>query len=294
MKRLILFVLIPVLLYCSGTGRKPVPEKLQILRVMTFNVRLDTQKDKENNWDHRKEMVASIIRFHQPDLAGLQEPYEHQIDDLAVRLPEYAWTGFGREDGNHSGEYVPFFYRKNRLQLLESSRFWLSDTPDVPSMGWDAHYKRIVTWGKLRDIVTGKILFLFNVHFDHRGTLARKESAQLLRSRIESIAGSKSVIVTGDFNLLPSSEAYRILTASEPDIPGRVLMDTHTIAAAPHHGPVGTFTGFDIGQLNNDRKIDYVFVSPGVSVLRHGILSDTVNGRLPSDHFPVLVDVLIE
>jgi endonuclease/exonuclease/phosphatase family metal-dependent hydrolase len=150
------------------------------LRVMTFNIRYDEPRDKENAWPNRKELVASMIRFHHADLVGLQEALKRQLDDLEKLLPEYAWVGVGRGDGKTEGEYSAILYRKIRFTYLASSTFWLSETPDVASMGWDAAYPRIVTWVKLKDNRTSKTFFHFNTHFDNRGVLAREESSKLL------------------------------------------------------------------------------------------------------------------
>ena len=261
------------------------------LRVMSFNIRYNTARDSANAWPHRKDMAASMIRFHHADLAGLQEALKGQIDDLVERLPGYGWFGVGRDDGREKGEFSAIFYRKDRFELLEESTFWLSEEPEViGSKGWDAAITRIVTWGKLRDRSTGKVFFYFNTHFDHRGVRAREESASLLLTKVKEIAGTTPVIVTGDFNSSESSEPYRILTESTST---ESLRDARYLSVHGHHGPTGTWSGFEVAGTPGE-KIDHIFVKNGVRVLQHGMLSDTFDGRFPSDHLPVLAEVVIE
>ena len=294
-----LMIVLGVLFALANTdAARPMSGSLtnpRYLRVMTFNIRYDEPRDKENAWPNRKELVASMIRFHQADLVGLQEALKRQIDDLQRLLPEYAWVGVGRDDGKTGGEFSAIFYRKIRFINLATSTFWLSETPDVPSKGWDAAYPRIVTWMKLKDTTTGKTFFHFNTHFDHRGVRAREEGARLLLQRIDKIAGRLPVVVTGDFNFNEASEGYQILigkTAQRETAPNLELRDARYLSQGGHHGPTSTFNEFKA--LVPEMKIDYVLVKGSVRVLQHGALSDTWNGRFPSDHLPVLAEIVIE
>jgi endonuclease/exonuclease/phosphatase family metal-dependent hydrolase len=257
------------------------------IRVMTFNIRYDEPNDKENAWPHRKSLVASMIRFHHADLVGVQEALARQLKDLDQLLPEYSWVGVGRADGRAAGEFSAIFYRKSRFKHLESSTYWLSETPQVPSTGWDAALPRIVTWVKLQDLQTGKIFYHFNTHFDHRGVRARDESARLLLDRTAQMARNLPAVVTGDFNFTESSDGYKILTGNNS-----ALRDARYISEQGHHGPTSTFNEFKA--LIPDRKIDYVFVKGKIRVLQHGALSDTWDGRFPSDHLPVLAEIVFE
>lgn len=271
------------------------PEETRNLRVMTFNIRYDEPRDKENAWPNRKELVASMIRFHQADLVGVQEALARQMNDLEKLLPDYLWVGVGRNDGKAEGEFSAIMYRKSRFSRIESSTFWLSETPGLPSKGWDADYPRVVTWLKIKDTSTGKLIFHFNTHFDHRGVQAREESARLLLKRINSIAGQLPVVVTGDFNFNESSMGYQILTGKtlEKEMGFQSsLRDARYLSQHGHHGPTSTFNEFKA--LVPEMKIDYVFVKGAVRVLQHGALSDTWNGRFPSDHLPVLAEIVIE
>jgi endonuclease/exonuclease/phosphatase family metal-dependent hydrolase len=288
--RVISWIIILGLLTSISASTSVASLETRYLRVMTFNIRYDEPRDKENAWPNRKELVASMIRFHNADLVGLQEALLRQINELEKLLPEYGWVGVGRDDGKTGGEYSAILYRKSRFALLASSTFWLSETPDVPSKGWDAAYPRVVTWAKLRDTSTKKIFFLFNTHFDHRGEQAREQSARLLLQRIDRIGGRLPVITTGDFNFKESAVGYQILTGKNDS--QSQLKDARYLSEYGHHGPTSTFNEFKA--LIPEMKIDYVFVKGGIRVHQHGALSDTWNGRFPSDHLPVLAEILIE
>ncbi len=147
---------------------------------MTFNIRVDVPSDSLNSWPYRKAKAASMIRFHQADIVGLQEALAGQLEDLAAGLPDYDWFGVGRDDGHDQGEFMAIFYLKKRFQVIKQSTFWLSETPQIPGKGWDAACNRIVTWGEFKDNITGKVFYHFNTHFDHMGEIARQESAKLL------------------------------------------------------------------------------------------------------------------
>jgi len=271
--------------YPSSSGDS---EKVRYIRVMTFNIRYDEPRDKENAWPNRKELVASMIRFHHADLVGVQEALERQMRDLEKLLPEYSWVGVGRDDGKAGGEFSAILYRKARFSNLESSTFWLSETPDVPGKGWDADYPRVVTWIKLKDATTGKLFFHFNTHFDHRGEKARTESAKLILTRIGELAGKLPFVLTGDLNVKEDSDAYRTLKAGNSTTH---LVDAKYASVNGHFGGDSTFNEFK--DLQPGRKIDYIFVREGIRVLEHAALSDQWNGLWASDHLPVLAEIEI-
>ena len=264
------------------------------MRVMSFNIRMNTPADSSDAWPYRKDMAASMIRFHKADLAGLQEALPEQVEDLEKRLPEYSWFGVGRDDGVNRGEFSCIFYRKERFQKMDGNTFWLSEIPDQPGMGWDAACPRIVSWVKLKDILTGKIFYYFNTHFDHRGKQARRESAILLRKQINLLAANEPVVITGDFNCDQESIPYKILTGKGENIPGDNLIDSKSIAAYPHHGPTTTWSGFKSAFWPGRLAIDHIFVGTGIDVIFHGTLSDTFDGRFPSDHLPVIAEIKID
>ncbi|MBN2411112.1 endonuclease/exonuclease/phosphatase family protein [candidate division KSB1 bacterium] len=261
------------------------------MRVMTFNVRVNVASDSSNAWPNRKDIAASMIRFHNADIIGLQEALKEQVDDLAIRLPEYKWFGIGRDDGKDAGEFMAIFYRSERFDVLTDSTFWLSETPGKPGLGWDAACNRVVTFGKFKDKKTDKVFFLFNTHFDHMGQVARRESAKFLLQSVAEIGSGLPVIVTGDFNSTPDSEPYKILTQG---VNGIKLIDSKSMSQYPHHGPTGTWTGFKTAYFPDRQPIDYIFIRNNVKVLLHGTLSDSFDGRFPTDHMPVLAEVIIE
>ncbi|MDD8027613.1 MAG: endonuclease/exonuclease/phosphatase family protein [Acidobacteriota bacterium] len=262
------------------------------LVVMTFNIRNGNANDGPNAWPLRKEMVASTIFFHEAAIVGMQEVLRGQIDDLERLLPGYGWFGVGRDDGRDGGEFGPIFYARGRFRLLEQATFWLSATPDVPgSRGWDGACNRIVTWGKFAEIATGRTFYVFNTHFDHLGTTARRESAALLLRKIVEIAGTGPAVVTGDFNCASSDEPYRILTAGVDG--GAALVDARTISGRPPYGGSLSFNGF--GSVTGAGSIiDHVFVRGGIAAARSGVIAEKWDGRFASDHYPVLAEIRFE
>jgi endonuclease/exonuclease/phosphatase family metal-dependent hydrolase len=253
-----------------------------LIRVVTFNIRVAVDEG-INSWDNRKELVASIIETYRADIVGLQEALKTQLEDLNKLLPDFAWVGVGRDDGAEEGEYAAIFYNKKRFEVLEDSTFWLSETPDKPSIGWDAALKRVVTWAKLRDKITGKIFYHFNTHFDYKGVMARLESANLLNDRVAEVAGKTPAIVTGDFNFKSDFGGYKILTGGRKNY----LFDTQKIAKVDSSGSNITYNRF--GQfLEEGNKIDYIFIKNNIEVDKHKIIMDTFDGRYSSDHMPVL------
>ena len=264
----------------------------QSFRVMTFNIRLDLAQDGVNSWDNRKANFVSMIAFHKADIIGLQEAQKHQIDYIQQSLPGYSWFGLGRDDGKEAGEFTAIFYRKDRFDTLETSAFWCSETPDHPGLGWDAAYQRITTVGKFSDKITGKTFYLFNTHLDNEGEIARLESAKLIKSRMEKLGKDFPLILTGDFNSFPDSPPYKVIVSRSDSDSSFELFDSRKISQSKPHGPSGTFTGFDLNARPNE-PIDFIFVKKGITVLSHGTLSDSFDGYLPSDHYPVLAEIVL-
>jgi endonuclease/exonuclease/phosphatase family metal-dependent hydrolase len=267
-----------------------------MFRVMSYNIRNSNAKDGENCWANRKELVASMVRFHHAGLIGTQEVLKDQYDDLRELLPEFGSIGVGRDDGKAAGEFAAIYYLKERFTVEDSGHFWLSEQPDQPGKGWDARCVRIVTWAKFSDRETNKQFCLFNTHFDHAGEAAKRQSAYLLLNRVETIAGAMPLVVTGDFNCIPESSVYRILTGEEAcgnGFYGNHLIDSEAVSICKHHGPsTTTIDNFDPEFYTH--KIDYIFIKNRVTVLTHGILADHFDKRYSSDHMPVAADLMIE
>jgi len=255
------------------------------LKVMTFNIRYDNPGDGEYSWEHRKERVTDILDFYQADVFGLQEALHHQVLYVENQLPNYRRVGVGRDDGQEEGEYSPIFFNTEILESIDQGTFWLSKTPDQPSKDWDAALPRIATWVTLRHLSTGDTLLVCNTHFDHRGETARLESAKLLKEKLPQIAENHPVILMGDFNSPPQSNPYQAIVKSD------TFRDAKTISEKTSIGPEPTFSGFRVtSELDSDR-IDHIFVSNPLKVLRHATISEEQNGSYPSDHFPVFAEI---
>lgn len=251
----------------------------------TWNLRLNTPVDGPDAWPKRKDAVRALIRDHGIDLLGTQEGLIDQIEDLA-EMPGFAHIGVGRDDGRRGGEHAAIFYRSARFELLAHGDFWLSETPDRPSKGWDARCcNRLASWARLRDRQSRQAFFVFSVHFDHEGVVARRESARLMLRKMREIAGDGPVLCLGDFNATPDAEPIRILAGA--------MRDARQVSATPPDGPEGTFNGFRHDAVPTDR-IDYIFVGPRWRVLRYAALTDRQAGRYPSDHLPVVTRVVLD
>ncbi len=255
----------------------------QNLKVMSFNVRLSVDSDKENSWNNRKTDVLKLIEYYHPDVMGVQEPVPQQMKDLKAGLPQYNFVGVGREDGKDKGEYSAIFYNIEKLKVVKSGTFWLSETPEVPSKGWDAALPRICSYAQFKDLKSGKQFWAFNVHFDHIGMVARVNSSKLILEKIKEFnTKNLPVILTGDFNLPENTEPIQILSKN--------LDDTLYKTIAPHYGPTYTWQDFDTNKIPEDR-IDYIFVK-GFKILTNRTINDRRDNLLYySDHFPILSDI---
>lgn len=254
------------------------------IKVMTFNIRYDSQTDYEkgNGWKQRRENVVQLIRHYDPDLLGLQEAEKHQLDYLLEQLKVYDYIGISRDNEVDKGEYSAILYRKDRFELGDNNTFWLSETPETPSKAWDANLPRIVTWGKFEDVKNNKSFYFFNTHFDHIGVKARENSAKLVVKKINEIAGSTPIILSGDFNATPEAPPYAILTEQ--------LQDGKAISTQPVYGPVGTFSGFELTSPEKFPRIDYMFVRD-FEVNNYETIADFFKDKFPSDHLPILMEV---
>ncbi|MBL7735655.1 MAG: endonuclease/exonuclease/phosphatase family protein [Chitinophagaceae bacterium] len=248
----------------------------QQIIVGTFNIRLDKDTDIGNLWVDRQPVIASMIRFHDFDILGTQEGMRHQLDELQASLPEYSWYGEDRGDfGGHSA----IFFKKKKYKLLKGGDLWFSETPEKPSYDWDACSNRMLSWVKLEEISTGRVIFFFNTHLDSKGEIARQKSSKMALEWIKDIAGNDPVIFTGDFNSNMKSEPYLIIRRSG------ILEDSYFSANDPYQNN-GSTNGF--GKSIGRGIIDHIFISKHFKADRWGILTDTYRGKYPSDHFAVL------
>ncbi|MEM9414876.1 MAG: endonuclease/exonuclease/phosphatase family protein [Planctomycetota bacterium] len=264
-------------------------DRLHPIKVVSFNIRYPNRNDGPDYWGNRKHRVVQTLERLAPDVFGIQEAYDHQAQYLLDEMPGYVMIGVGRDDGQHAGEMTAIFYHTQRLALLDYGHLWLSDTPDVPgSVGWDASMTRMATWLVLGDRWTGQTWLVVNTHFDHRGAVARVESAKLLgrfiQAKCDELGPEASAVLMGDFNSAVDSAPYAAL-CEDPD--GPALRDTFVVARQRDAAAAGegTFNGFR-GRTDSAR-IDWVLATPGVVVEQAGIDRVQVEGRNPSDHDPV-------
>ena len=273
-------ILIIGLFICGGL-------QAQSLTVATFNLRYDNPRDTGNLWVNRAPVVANLIRFHDFDIFGTQEGLENQLKDLTTALPGYERYGAGRDDGKEKGEHSAIFFKKDKFKLINKGDFWLSQTPEKPSLGWDATCcNRICSWVYLQDISSKKKFYFFNAHYDHQGKVAREESSKLILQKIKTIAGTEPVILTGDLNGDHASTWYQRIASSG------ILKDAYQQVKYPYASN-GSFNNFGSNLASTD-IIDHIFTTPGIKVSRWGILTDSYHGKFPSDHFPVVATVSIQ
>ncbi len=284
--KLFLFLAFVVLTTSATVGfNKPEERNRQgEIVIATYNLRFNNPNDGENAWPNRKEKVKALIRFHEFDIMGTQEGLIGQLNDLS-EMTEYAFIGVGRDDGKTQGEHSAIFYKKDRFELLDKGDFWLSETPEKPSFGWEAKHRRICTWGKFKDNISSKVFFVFSVHFDHQAVEARRQSGLLMVNKMKEIAGSNTVFCLGDFNSTPETEQIKTITS--------LLEDSYVVSKMPPYGPVGTFNSFNFN-ASMDKRIDYIFVSDNIEVLKYGVLTDSYDQKYPSDHQPVVVKAVIK
>jgi endonuclease/exonuclease/phosphatase family metal-dependent hydrolase len=255
------------------------------IKVMSWNIRLDTENDGPSQWKYRKDALCNVVTLQSPDVLGVQEALHNQMKDMRKQLKGYRSLGVARDDGKKAGEYSAIFYNRKRVKAIRSGTYWLSETPDIPgSRGWDAACNRVVTWAEFREKSSGKHFVMFNTHFDHMGDTARVESAILIISKAGSIAGKLPVILTGDLNVTDKHRAYRILTYPENEV---VLSDTRVRAEAEIKGPDFTFVGFD-PEFVPTQLIDYIFATWDFNVISNHILDFRQNLPYFSDHLPVV------
>jgi endonuclease/exonuclease/phosphatase family metal-dependent hydrolase len=278
------FLLILLATVACPAAATPCP--VNPLLAMTYNIRLDTPADGANSWVHRRHLFIGQIASLRPALLGLQEVLLNQKHDLEVALPDYSFVGGGRDDGKEAGEFSPLAINKTIFRIGATGMFWLSPTPDRPSMGWDAAYRRVATWAHLTRRSDGVRLLMVNSHWDNQGIVARQQGGALILGwiRHNRLAGER-LVVFGDFNADNDEESVAQLLRGPPD--KAMLRDSRQIAEQPVFGPAFSFNAFD-AIATNGQLIDHIFVGPGISVRNQGVIAQHENGRVASDHFPVV------
>lgn len=276
----IILTMIAAVLLAGCSAQSVGRGRPQPLRVMSFNIRLSAVNDGVNSWPNRKELYLQTVRDFAPDLLGTQEVIHDQFEALVAGLPEMHAIGVGRDDGVNKGERSALLVRKSRFDVLDSGTFWLSETPEViGSKSWDAAITRICTWARLKDRMTGRELLCANAHFDHKGELARENSAKLLAKRLPELAAGAPMILMGDFNATEDSPAYRALVGSQFSDSYRVVRPERSPEETTFHAFKGTTTG---------SRIDWILHTPELQAIDAQILrSPARDGVYPSDHYPV-------
>lgn len=239
----------------------------QELNVGSVNVRFLTPRDnkKHNGWDERKGYLCDMINLEAFDVFGAQEVKKQQLDDMLAALPDYRYIGVGRDDGANKGEFCPVFYRKDKFKMLDGGTFWLSETPDKVSKGWDGMCRRVCSWGYFQRKSDKTRFYFLCTHLDHRGKVAKTEGAKLVVNWIKEHCKGENAIVVGDFNANQNSKYYRVFSESG------ILNDTYDVAKY-RFAPTGTFSAFNPERYTTER-IDHIFVTNDIKVSRYGMLT---------------------
>ena len=243
------------------------------MTVMTFNVLCAGRK--ENHWCKRQKLVVETIKKYNPDVFGIQEAHYGWMRCISSKLKNtYDYVGKGKDDGKNKGEFSPVFYNKNKYELIDSGNIWLSDTPDIPSLGWDGAENRTCAYALLKDKETDSVIAVMNTHLDHIGATAICEGSKLVADKAASF-GEIPTVIMGDFNVTPDSEAYQIMLDSG-------CADARNIAIDADD--VNSFHNFGI----SSKMIDFIFVRNINSVKKVITAIDRFGDRFPSDHYPVV------
>ncbi|MCI8589996.1 MAG: endonuclease/exonuclease/phosphatase family protein [Clostridiales bacterium] len=249
-----------------------------MVKIMSFNLLCAGQG--ENAWQNRVGLVVNSIRKNEPDMFGLQEAHKEWMEEITAAFPDYSYIGVGREDGKDKGEFSPIFYRKDQFEVQKSETFWLSQTPKMPSKGWDAACDRICTYGIFLHKKSDITFVHYNTHLDHIGLTAQQEGAKLIIRMADENKQLPSII-TGDFNVTPHSIPYNIITQNG-------FIDARDGSGETSY----TFHAFDNPQENAAHStIDYIFVNDKCKVKYFKVITDKEQGRYPSDHYPVMAEL---
>ncbi len=251
--------------------------------IISYNIRYDNRWDKENLWSLRKDRLSQLLMDYDPSIFGIQEGLLNQVEWIDSTLKNYNYIGVGRDDGKLKGEFCAIYFDTTQYEVKENSTFWLSNTPDQVSVGWDAALERICTYGLFKKKMSDKMIWVFNAHFDHVGKTARKKSSELILKKIKELnTKSLPVVLMGDFNSNPDSDPIKVFKNN--------LQDALEISSTKLKGPRGTFNGFDNTHLL-DNRIDYIFVKE-MNVISYRHIDDRLsNNRHISDHLPVMISV---
>ena len=252
------------------------------LKVMSYNIRMGAAKDGTNSWEYRYPATALMLEDQKPDVFGVQEAFNYQIRFIEDNFADYDCVGVGRDDGKQKGEFMSIFWNKKTVKMIKWGTFWLSETPEKPSMGWDAACKRTATWALMKDKNTGKQFYFVNTHLDHRGAEAQRKGLELIVSRIAQInPKGYPMVLTGDFNVKPDNAALNDLDTK--------MQSARKIAPRTDNHP--TFNNW--GKIKPDKIIDYIYVS-GFSACPeyHTVTEKYGTWKYISDHYPIYAKLI--
>ena len=251
------------------------------VRVMSFNIR----NSHANDWEARKGLVYEVIGDYAPDVLGLQEANSFQLEELSNEFPQYGKVGEGSMGGS-KGQHSAILFLEERFKLTDSGSFWLSENPTQPSKSWRSAHHRICTWVELLGRKTDRTLYIYNTHMDDGSREARENGSRMIMKHIQGKVQAAPFVFMGDFNAREDSEALKIIKGNSEarQNPGIKMVDSFRVLY-PDRENVGTYNGFT-GQSDGP-KIDYIMIKPNMKVREASILQTNLEGRYPSDHFPV-------
>lgn len=247
---------------------------------MSFNIRYATADDGPNNWANRMKAVPEMLKDVRPTVFGLQEALDAQLSYIGKTCGEYGYVGVGRDDGKLKGERMTVHYLRDEVELLDWGTWWLSETPEKPSLGWDAKYIRTATWTKMRMKADGREFYFVNTHLDHKGKLARIEGLALIIDKIaEMNPDGLPVILTGDFNAIPDDVCLLALN--------QMMHSARQYAARTDTR--GSFNGWG----RRETSIDYIYFSGFRRCRRFRVVTKSY-ACVPyiSDHYPIVADMV--
>jgi endonuclease/exonuclease/phosphatase family metal-dependent hydrolase len=275
MKRLMMFMVFATMIFCAAS----CAERTNEIKVISYNIRMsgNPDADGENYWTYRKEASLNMIRDEKPTVFGLQEACADQQEYMTANLTEYGSYGVGRDDGQSKGEHMTIFWLKEEVEMLDCGTFWLSETPDEVSKGWDAQCRRTCTWTILKMKKTGEKFAYFNTHLDHRGKEAKANGMKLLAAKVkELVPEDMTVSMTGDFNTRPDNAIFEPLR--------EVMQDSRVTAPSTDERPTSNGWKKEGGSI-----IDYVLYR-NAQPLTYKVLRDKDYGApFISDHYPVVM-----
>lgn len=259
------------------------PKEDGLIRVFSFNLRCADVNGVP--MPERCELAVRFLRQEQAaaDVIGVQEATPEWMRVLTEGLPDYDYVGVGRDNGSDKGEYSAVFYKKDKYRVLDSGTFWLSETPEVPSKDWDAACTRICSYALLEDKQTGARFAHANSHFDHVGEVAQQNEAKLVSAFVRDKFADVPCAFTADMNVLPTSEPYRIMTASLRDA---AVTCTDSVKR-------GTFHNAHPDKIT-DSTIDYVLYAGAWEPVHFRTVTVGIDDRFVSDHFPVYADMKLK